>query len=66
VWRDNYLGVERMQLYHLRVTDELGVALEPSAGGVDVRVRVGQHVEPAWSFGRNKRTGESRLESKTD
>jgi hypothetical protein len=55
-----------MQLYHLRVTDELGVALEPSAGGVDVRVRVGQHVEPAWSFGRNKRTGESRLESKTD
>jgi hypothetical protein len=60
VLRDNYLGVERMQFHHLRVTDELGVALEPGAGGVDVRVGVGQHVEPAWSFGHSKRTEESR------
>ena len=44
-----YLGVERVQLNHLRVADELGVALHPGAGGVNIRVRVGQHVEHAWS-----------------
>ena len=44
-----YLGVERVQLNHLWVADELGVALDPGAAGVDIRVRVGQHVEHAWS-----------------
>jgi hypothetical protein len=44
-----------MQFYHLRVADELGVTLEPSDRGVDVRVGVGQHVEPAWSVGRSMR-----------
>ena len=42
-----YLGVERVQLNHLWVADELGVALDPGARGVDIRVRVGQHVEHA-------------------
>ena len=52
-----------MQLHHLRVADELGVALDPGAGRVDVRVGVGQHVEHAWSVRRNRR-GESRLQSR--
>ena len=50
-----YLGVERVQLNHLRVADELGVALHPGAGGVNIRVRVGQHVEHAWSVSKSAR-----------
>lgn len=47
-----YLGVERVQLNHLRVVDELGVALDPGAGGVNISVRVRQHIEHAWSVQR--------------
>jgi len=50
-----YLGVERVQLNHLWVADELGVALHPGAGGVNIRVRVGQHVEHAWSVSKSAR-----------
>lgn len=42
-----YLGVERVQLHHLRVVDELGIALHPGEGHGGVRVGVGQHVEYA-------------------
>jgi hypothetical protein len=47
--RTVYLGVEGVQLHHLRVVDELGVALDPGEGHGGLRVGVGQHVEYAWS-----------------
>lgn len=52
----DYLGVERVKFNHLRVTNELGVALHPGARGVDVSVGVGEHVEHAWSVRRSERT----------
>jgi hypothetical protein len=55
---DIHLGVEGMQLHHLWILDELGVALHPGEGHRDVHVGVRQHVEYACKINQSTNADE--------